>query len=86
MNLRHEYTIKRIIKETVSNNKDKSLNEIKRMVKAQLRVKFDEEIASKIGSEAIIEVITSEGVLKPNRKPTGLTTKKVDKGSNEKER
>ena len=86
MNIRQEYTVKRIIKDIVINNKDKSLNELKRMVKAQLRVKFDEEIASKIGSEAIIEVITSEGGLKLNRKPTGLTTKKVDKGNNEKER
>lgn len=86
MNLRQEYAVKRIIKDTVSNNKDKSLNEIKRMVKAQIRLELDEQIASKVGSEAIIEVITSEGVLKPSRKPIGLTTKKVDKGNDEKER
>ena len=86
MNLRQEYTVKRIIRETVINNKDKSLNEIKRLVKAQIRVQLDEGIASKIGSEAIIEVITSERVLKPNRETNGLTTKKVDKGNKEEER
>ena len=86
MNLRQEYTIKRIIKETVINNKDKSLNEIKRLVKAQIRLQIDEEIASKVGSDTIIEVITSEGVLKPDRNQSGVTTKKADKGNNEKER
>lgn len=86
MNLRQEYTVKRIIRETVINNKDKSLNEIKRLVKAQIRVQLDEGIASKIGSEAIIEVITSERVLKPSIKQPSLTTKKADKGNNEKER
>ena len=86
MNLIQEYAVKRIIKETVSNNKDKSLNEIKRMVKAQIREQLDEGIASKVGSETIIEVITSERVLRPDRANNGLTTKKVDKGNNEKER
>jgi hypothetical protein len=49
-------------------------------------LELNEEIASKVGSEAIIEVITSERVLSSNRKPSSLTTKKVDKGNDEKER
>ena len=85
MNLRQEYTVRRIIKETVNNNKDKSLNEIKRLVKAQIRMQIDDETASKVGSEYILEVITSEKVLNPNRTTKALTTKKVDKGNDEKE-
>lgn len=64
MNLRQQYAVERIIRDVVTNNKDKSLNELKRMIKAQIRLKFDESLASQIGTDEIIEVITSEGMLR----------------------
>ena len=89
MNLRQEYTVKRIIKDIIINNKDKSLNEIKRIVKAQIRVQFGEEVASKIGSEAIREVITSDGEISPkNNTLTYIADNKTTKPNSkvEKER
>ncbi len=67
--------IERIIKEIVEKNPDKSLDEIKRMVKMELRridqtkgrQDLKEQLAPKVGTEQIIEVITTKGLLRKGR-------------------
>ncbi len=67
--------IERIIKEIVEKNTDKSLDEIKRMVKMELRridqtkgrQDLKEQLAPKVGTKEIIEVITTKGLLRKGR-------------------
>jgi len=64
MNLSQKYQVERIISQIVTCNKSKSLNELKRMIKSQIRLEVGPEIASEVGIDEIIEVITSKKLLK----------------------
>lgn len=57
MNIRQQYTVERIIINIYNSNKDKSLNEIKKMIKEQIKSRINEETASKVGTDKIIEVV-----------------------------
>ena len=67
--------IEQIIKEIVEKNTDKSLDEIKRMVKMELRRRdqtkgrqdLEEQVAPKVGTEEIIEIITTKGLLRKGK-------------------
>ena len=62
MNIKIEEIVERVVRE----NTDQPLNEIKRIVKADLRKK-DEQTAQKVGVDTIIEIITKKKLLQKNK-------------------
>ena len=79
MNIRQKYTVERIVREMAAANKDKPLNELKRMIKEQIRLEVDQEIASKIGIDEIIKIISEE---KRQKEESNLIVKKRENKSN----
>lgn len=80
MKLREKYKIERIIKEVVTENRDKTLNEIKTMVKEELRQEeeragLEKGLSSKVGINDIIEVITTQKLLRNNQENRMNTVK-----------
>ena len=75
MNLSQKYQVERIIINVVTTNKDKTLNELKRLVKAKIEEQISLKIASEIGIEEIIEIITQNKLLKEDNEDK-TTTKK----------
>lgn len=80
MKLREKYKIERIIKEVVTENRDKTLNEIKTMVKEELRQQeeratLEKGLSSKVGINDIIEVITTQKLLRNNQENRMNTVK-----------
>lgn len=72
MDINEANKVEQIIRKIVEENTDKSLDEIKRMVKEELRRRdqtkgrqdLKEQIAPKVGTEEIIEIITTKGLLR----------------------
>lgn len=91
MKLREKYKIERIIKEVVTENKDKTLNEIKRMVKEEIRqeeerVTLGKGISSKVGIDDIIEVITTQKLLRHNQGDRMNAVKENEQNKDDEER
>lgn len=57
MNIRQQFAVERIIVDIYNSNKDKSLDEIKKMIKEQIKLGINEETASKVGTDKIMEVV-----------------------------
>lgn len=66
MNIGEEFKIEEVVEKVVKENRDKPLNEIKRIVKGKLRKK-DEQLAQKVGIDTIIEIITTKKLLQKNK-------------------
>lgn len=72
MDINEANKVEQIIRKIVEENTDKSLDEIKRMVKMELRRRdqtkgrqdLGEQVAPKVGTEEIIEIITTKGLLR----------------------
>ncbi len=79
MDMTEEYEVVKIVERIVKDNTDKSLGEIKRMVKEKLRRKdqtkgkqdLEGKIAPKVGTEEIIEIITTKGLLRKDENMQG---------------
>lgn len=68
MNIRQQYTVERIVIETYNKNKDKPFNEIKKMIKLRIELEISEEVASKVGTEKIIEIVNKSNNSKKENK------------------
>lgn len=91
MNLREKYKIERIIGNIVRENKDKPLNEIKKMVKEELRQEeergeWKKNISSKVGIDEIIEVIKAQRLLREEKQRIVIEEDREGKQERNKER
>ena len=82
MKLYQKFRLERIIQEIVTNNKDKSLNELKRMIKAQIRLETSSKLASEININEIIEVITNKELLRNKQKQINYNRNNNKKNNN----
>ena len=78
MNLSQKYQVERITREVVNSNKDKTLNELKRLIKAKIREKISLKVASEIKIEQILEIISQNKILSENLKAENSTKNSIN--------